>query len=332
MTVLHSRRVVERASALLIAGALAACSPAPWPATPDPSGRTTARAKAEAAGETELLVLLGVPGHMRLAWLDDVRESPVPLPEDDVRWVAGSAAQGLVMTTGPTGRILVTGPLASRVPPAWREVPIDPGGRQWLGQPLADAVPDPTGGAIAAVAADPASGFADGHLVILDRTTGAAHALAFPERWDGRAPAWLGSGNVAISSRGASDATELTVVDPATGERQHWGSRVGAFAVSGDGLTLAWQDRDDRRVLAAPLDRVLANAPPEPLPADPGARLAAQLLLEESGRRIAVAWLDDAGDTTGYSVYERGERGWAIGRAGALPRGTSRAVLVAIRP
>ena len=269
---------------------------------------------------------------MRLAWLDDVRESPVPLPEDDVRWVAGSAARGLVMTAGPTGRILVTGPLVGGVPPAWREVHIDEGGRQWLGQPLADAVPDPTGDAIAAVAADPASAFADGHLVVLDRASGAAHALAFPERWDGRAPAWLGPGRVAISTRDASDATELTVVDPATGQRRHWGSRVGAFAVSGDGLTLAWQDRDGRRILVGPLDRVLANAPPEPLPADPASRLAAQLLLDETGTRIAVVWLDDAGDTTGYSIYRRGERGWAIARAGALPRGTSRAVLVAIRP
>lgn len=333
MTSVDLRRVVEWASAILIAGALVACmsSVVPSPTTPTtaPSSRSTAPA---APGPLRLLVLLGTPGHMRLSWLDGIHETPVPLPTDDVRWASGSAARGLVLTAGPAGRVLVTGPFDPGDRPPWHEVPVDATGRQWLGQPLADAVADATSGSIAVVAADPASGFADGHLIVLDPASGLVHAIALPGRWDGRAPAWFAPGRVAVSTRDAGDAIGLTIVDPASGATERWGTRVAAFTASGDGLTLAWQDRDDRAIAAGRLGRALAGAALDSVPIGRSPGLAAQVLLDTTGRRLGIAWLDDAGDTTAYAIYRYGPRGWALEREGALPRGTSRAVLVSLGP
>jgi hypothetical protein len=279
-----------------------------------------------------LLVLVGTSGHMRLEWLDGALETALPLPADGVQWVSGNPGRGLVATAGPDGRIFLSGPVGRGERPAWREVPVDAGGREWLGQPLADAVIAPTGDAIAVVAADPASGLADGHLVVLDPVGRPSHARVLTGRWDGRAPAWLSSDRVAVSTRDPNDATDLTIVDLGTGALDRWGTSVAAFAVSGDGRTIAWQDRDDRQIRVGPLERALAGGAIDRLPADPAARLAAQIVLDSGGQRIGVAWLDDAGDTTAWTVYEMNAGGWAVERGGALPRGVSRAVLVSLGP
>lgn len=331
-----SRRVVQRASAILVAGALAACglhvAPDATTSGPPEGSPATPVAPGDASGPLRLLVLLGRPGSMRLLWLDGARQVAIPLPDGDVRWISGSASRGLVVTSGPDGRILAAGPFVVGERPDWREIRIDADARRWLGQPVAVAVADPSGDSIAAVAADPGSGFADGHVAILDPSGGPVRILLFPGRWDGRAPAWLGSGRVAISTRDERDSAGLAIVDLATAGARRWGTAIAAFAASGDGLTLAFQDRDDRRVLTGPVDGLLAGASPAPLPIDPRSRLAAQLLLDVTGRRLAIAWLDDAGDTTAYSMYERGAAGWALVRTGPLPGGTSRAVLVSLGP
>jgi len=240
-----------------------------------------------------------------------------------------------VVTAGPDGRILATGPFVIGERPDWREIPIDAGARRWLGRPVAVAVADPASDAIAAIAATPGSGSADGHLAIFGRTGGPVRTLLFPGRWDGRAPAWLDSGHIAISTRDLGESTGLAIVDLTNGDALRRGGAVAAFAVSGDGRTLAWQDRDDRVIYAGAIDALLAGASPEPLealPLDPESRLAAQLLLDSTGRRIAVAWLDDAGDTRAYSTFELGVGGWALTRSGMLPPGTSRAVLISLGP
>jgi hypothetical protein len=325
-----TRRSVARASAILVVGALAACGSMlpPSPASPSPPGRSADPPDAN----SELLVLLGTPGHMRLAWLAANTEVVIGIPDEDGRWVSGSPSRGLVMTVGPAGRIFVSGPFSAGHDPAWQEIPVARDARQWLGQPLADAVVDPADGMIAVVAADAAAGFSDGHLVILDPSGGPSHALILPGRWDGRAPAWLGSGRVAISTRDLGDAAALTIVDPRTGLTRRWGTAVAAFAVSGDGKTIVWQDGNDRRVLVGPLEPTLAGVSPDLVPPDPEARLAAQLLLDATGRRLGVAWLDDAGDTRAYSIYQLGASGWALLRGGSLPGGVSRAVLVNLGP
>ena len=56
------------------------------------------------------------------------------------------------------------------------------------------------------------------------------------------------------------------------------------------------------------------------------------MLLDATGQRLGVAWLDDAGDTTAWTVYRKDPGGWAIERDDALPRGVSRAVLVSLGP
>jgi hypothetical protein len=333
VTLALPRRVLG-ASAIVVAGALAGCtSPPPAPPTGMPAAHSPALSSApDALGPLRLLVLLGTPHRMRLAWLDGALETALPLPVDDVQWVSGSATLGLVLTAGPAGRVFATAPFAPGDRPAWREIPVDAAGRQWLGQPLADGVASPDRHAIAVVAADPASGFADGHLVIVDPVGGPSHARVLQGRWDGRAPAWLTSGRIAVSTRDASDATGLTIVDLLTGSVDRWGTSVAAFAVSGDGRTIAWQDRDDRRIFVGELDHALAGGTLEPVPLGPARKLAAQVLLDASGQRLGIAWLDDAGDTTAYAIFERSAGSWAPERDGALPRGTSRAVLVSLGP
>jgi hypothetical protein len=330
---MRSRRVVQGASAILVAGALAACMscvvPTPSAASDPPSATVSEPA---VLGPLRLLVLVGTPGQMRLEWLDGANEVPLPLLVDDVQWVSGSPDRGLVATAEPAGRIFVADPFDPGARPAWREIPVDATGRQWLGQPLADAVASPRGDAIAVVAADPASGLADGHIVILDPVGRPSHARVLPGRWDGRAPAWLTSGRVAVSTRDANDATGLTFVDVATGAVESWGTTVGAFAVSTDGITIAWQDRDDRRIVVGALQQARAGRPVQAVRLGPSPGLASQVLLDATGRRLGIAWLDDAGDTTSYAVYRRDAGGWALERDGALPRGTSRAVLVSLGP
>lgn len=330
MRIVLARQSVARASAILVAGALAACGSLPLP-SPGPPSQAVGSAD-PAAGRLDLLVLLGTPGHMRLNWLAGVGEVPVDTPGEDGRWASGSPARGLVLTVGPAGRIFVCGPITTNQAPTWREIPVGRDARQWLGQPLADAVADPAGGTIAVVAADAASGFADGHLVVIDPSGGPSHALPLPGRWDGRAPAWLASGGVAISTRDRGDATGLAIIDPRAGVTSRWGTAIAAYAVSGDGRMIAWQDREDRHLLVGPLEPIMAGASPDAVPSEPDAPVAAQLLLDDSGRLLAVAWLDDAGDTRAYSIYERGASGWALVRGGPLPGGVSRAVLVSLGP
>lgn len=333
MTRIHHRRVVPWASAILLAGALAACLPQVVPTASAPSQPPSPGAS-EPTGlpPLRLLVLVGTPGHMRLEWLDGVLETMLPLPVDDIQWVSGDPGRGLVATAGPGGWIFLTAPFGLGDRPGWREIPVDAGGREWLGQPLADAVADPRGEAIAVVAADPASGLADGHLVIVDPTGRPSRARVLPGRWDGRAPAWLTSTRVTVSTRDATDTTGLTIVDLGTGALERWGARIAAFAVSMDGRTIAWQDHDDGRIRAGPLARALADRAVDRLPPDPGARQAAQMLLDATGQRLGIAWLDDAGDTTAWTVYRKDAGGWAVERDGALPRGVSRAVLVSLGP
>jgi hypothetical protein len=269
---------------------------------------------------------------MRLASLDGDIGTRLPLPDGDVRWTAGDPSRGLVATIGPTGRIYLSGPIDAGDGPTWREVRVDAATRRWLGQSLADAIVDPEGHAIVAVAADPAGGREDGRLVILDPSSGSARVVTLNGRWDGRAPAWIGSDRVAVSTRDTADETALTIVDLAGGASRRWGSAIGAFAISGDGATIAYQDRNDARILVGPFDPARDAGALAELPSEGRPRVAAQLLLDATGRRLAVAWLDDAGDTTALAVYERTIDRWSLVRAGPEPRGVSRVVLVSLGP
>jgi hypothetical protein len=268
---------------------------------------------------------------MRLDWFGGRDPSPILVPVD-TRWVTGRPSHGLLATVGAEGRILATDPIPADGRTEWHEVVVDPTARRWLGWPPAVAIADPIGTTIAAVAADPGSGALESHLVIVGRTGGRAKVVAVPGTWDGRTPAWLGSDRLVVSTRDGTDRTGLVVVDLATGGTQRGVSGVAAFAVSGDGTTLAFQRRDDGRILVGPIGRAMAGQALDQLPIDGRPRVAAQLLLDATGRRLAVAWLDDAGDTTDVTTYERGVGGWALARTWAVPGDVTRLVLVSLDP
>ena len=271
---------------------------------------------------------------MRLEWLDGVLETELPLPADDVQWVSGDPGRGLVATAGPAGRIFVAGPFGPSDRPAWREVPVDAGGREWLGQPLADAVADPRGDAIAVVAADPASGLADGHLVIVDPTV--ARAVPGSCRAGGTAARRPGSRRRAWRSRRATRATRRDSRSSisATGDTRIDGARGSPRSPPRSTVAPSpGRTATTGRIRAGPLDRALGRrVRSTDCLRIPRARLAAQILLDATGQRLGVAWLDDAGDTTAWTVYRRDAGGWAVERDGALPRGVSRAVLVSLGP
>ncbi|HYC07971.1 MAG TPA: hypothetical protein VEG29_08620, partial [Candidatus Binatia bacterium] len=59
---------------------------------------------------------------------------------------------------------------------------------------------------------------------------------------------------------------------------------------------------------------------------------AGQLLLDRTGSRLAVAWLDADGDPAGVMVYERVSDGWETRARVPLPGGTDVVVLVGFDP
>ena len=358
---LDARRVAGAALAIVVAGAAAACTPNPvasppssntdrspsgppvtasTPPSPSPSQSPSPSpvrpvpSAIDPAGQGTgpgVLVLLGTPGAMRLAWLDGRGPGPIPVPID-TRWVAGRPSRGLLATVGAAGRIFVADPIPAVGRTEWHEVVIVPTARRWLGWPPAVAIADPTGSTIAAVATDPGSGALESHLVIVGRTGGRAKVVAVPGTWDGRAPAWLGSDRLVVSTRDGTDRAGLVVIDPATGGTERGASGVAAFAVSGDGSTMAFQRRDDGRILVGPIGRALAGQALDQIHIDGRPRVAAQLLLDATGRQLAVAWLDDAGDTTDVTTYERSVGGWALARTWSVPGDVTRLVLVSLDP
>ena len=268
---------------------------------------------------------------MRLGWLDGDGK-PLLLVPADTRWVAGRPSHGLLATVGAEGRIFVADPVPSDGAPLWREIGIDPAARRWLGWPPAVAVADPSGTTVAAVATDPGSGALESHLVLVDPKGGPTRVVGVPGTWDGRAPAWLGPDRILISTRDRADRAGLVQVDPATGATERWDGESAAFAVSGDGSTVAYQARDDDRIVVGPVARARAGQALDPVAVHGPPRVAAQLLLDATGQRLAVAWLDDTGETTAYALYERRGGGWALVRAGPVPGGATRLVLVSLDP
>lgn len=338
-----TRCIAGAAFAIMVAGAASGCvpernGPAIVPATASPVTAETgppsvavAPSPSGSADQAALLVLLGTPGAMHLGWLDQGSFTPLPTPAD-TRWVAGRSSRGLVATVGADGQIFAAAPFGPRDRPDWGEIPLEPAARAWLGRPPAVAVADPNGELIAAVATDPGSGSRETHLVIVDPGGGPARVVAVPGTWDGRAPSWLGPGRIVVSTRDRTDRVGLVVVDLATARTRPLGADIAAYAVSGDGSTIAWQGRDDGAIAVGPVGRVDAGLALDLVAIAGPPRVAAQLLLDAAGRRLAVAWLDDAGDTATWAIYERTGAGWTPTRAGPLPGGASRLVLVSLDP
>ena len=332
-----ARRASTSALAIAIASA-AACSPTPSvvpPATAPTADPGPTTGAGRPADDTHVLVLLGTPAEMRLGWLDGSGhpQGSLAVPTG-TRWAAGRPSHGLVASGEANGRLFASDSVAVGGAPEWTEIALDPAARAWLGRSPAVAVPDADGPLIAVVAADPGAGALETHVVIIDRTGGPATIVAVPGTWDGRAPAWIAPGRIAVSTRDATDRPGLVVVDLATGRSEREIEAIGAYAISDDGSTIVFQLRDGGGIAIGPLARALSGPADEldTLPVLDRRRVAAQVLLDAAGRRLAVAWLDEAGDTAGLAIYDLEAGRWRLVLDGPLPAGVTRAVLVSLDP
>jgi hypothetical protein len=234
----------------------------------------------------------------------------------------------------PAGRIWTLDVRSGRPESAWRRVVITAGsGRS---HPAGFPTLSPDGRRIATTLGDPASGRADLVLQIIDPTMDRTMSIALDGHDDGRPPAWLGGDTVVVPILDPSDAPTVAIVDTATGDVRRRPGPGGAFAASGDGRVVAAAERGSARVRAGPataLDDPGAWASAgDAIERPDGAAQAGQLLLDRTGSRLAVAWLDTAGDPAGVTVYGRSGDGW--GTRGVIPRpgGTDVLVLVGFDP
>ena len=283
-----------------------------------------------AAGTVGLVVLVGRVGAMRLEHLGDGIGGPIQVPGPDARWVSGDRARGLVLTGG--GQLLSTGPFAVEAPAEWRRLEIRASGGAAPRHPLAFATLSPDGRRIAAIAMDVDSG-GDAQLVVIARDTGDAVVYDVHASSDGRPPVWLADDLVAIPVRDAADRTAITRLHLPGGEASTLAVRSGPFTASVDGSIVGLQTRGDQRIVVGPWVDIEAGRSLEVVRTDlDGNPLAAQLLLDARGDRLAVAWLDDAGDTRAIAVYGRRPGEWTTLRRWDLPAGANRAVLGGFDP
>jgi hypothetical protein len=286
-----------------------------------------------------LVMLAGPADALRLERAVDGTADRLALPGNDSRWVSGDPRRGLVLTVGARGTLFVAAPFGSAQPTWKRLAPRLPAGRT-LRHPLAFATMSSDGSRIVAVADDPGSGGTDGQLAVIDAATGASSIIDLGAATDGRPPAWFGADSVILPDRDAADRNELSVIDLATGHRRVWAHEAGAFCTSADGSTVALQMRLDDRLLVGTAEDLETGRPLTEVPRDlqsggdgrGATAVAGQLLLDDAGRRLAVTWLDDAGDTRAISVYLRDGNTWSIARRGPLPPDTTRVVLAGFDP
>ena len=285
-----------------------------------------------AAGTVGLVVLVGRVGDMRLEHVGDGAGGAPNVPGADARWVSGDRVRGLVLAVGVDGHLLSTGPFAAEAPAEWRRLEIRVSGGAAPRHPLAFATLSPDGRRIAAIAMDVDSG-GDAQLVVIARDTGDAVVYDVHASSDGRPPVWLADDLVAIPVRDAADRTAITRLHLPGGEASTLAVRSGPFTASVDGSIVGLQTRSDQRIVVGPWVDIEAGRSLEVVRTDlDGNPLAAQLLLDAHGDRLAVAWLDDAGDTRAIAVYGRGPDGWTTLRRWDLPAGANRAVLGGFDP
>ena len=323
---------VRRVAVAALALALAGCGPTDRP-SPTSAESSDAMSPDRGAGTVGLVALVGRVGDMRLEHLGDGVDGTPAVPDPDTRWVSGDRSRGLVLTVGLAGRLLSTGPFAAEAPTEWRRTEIRTMGGALPRHPPAFATLSPDGRRIAAVAADMDGGGSDTQLVVIDRDTGEAVIYDLHASIDGRPPAWLAEDIVAIVVRDATDRTAITRLRLPGGEASTLAVQSGPFTASGDGSIVALQTRGDQQIVVGSRVDLEAGRPLEVVRTDlDGNPLAAQLLLDARGDRLAVAWLDDAGDTRSIAVYVRGPDGWTPLRRWDLPPGANRAVLGGFDP
>jgi len=311
--------------------------PSPPDAVPSAAEETAVARSESTGGRIDPWLLLGTRGDLRLErrTTSGPDVSPrIPGPPTDTRWASGDLARGFVAGTDPAGWFWALTVRGGRPANAWRRMVI--AARGVAPAPPSFPTLSPDGGRVAAALGDPASGAADAALLIVDPTSGRTVRIALDGRSDGRPPAWLGSGTVVVPILDRNDAPTLAVVETGTGAVSHRPSPGGAFAASGDGRMVAAADRGSTRVRTGP-----ANAAGDPdawaavadvIEPPDGAIQAGQLLLDMTGSRLAVAWLDAAGDPSGVTVYGRAGDRWERRANVPLPGGMDVVVLVGFDP
>jgi len=312
-------------------------SPTRPTAAPSTAGGTAVAPSPSVGRPVDPWLLLGSRGDLRLARRTlSAPDVPSPIPDlpADTRWASGDLAVGFVASSGSTGRLSTLEVRSGRPAGAWRRLSIAGAAMQPAGPSFPTLSPD--GRRVAATLGDPASGAADVALLLIDRTSGRTVRIALYGRADGRPPAWLRTGTVVVPILERTDAPTLAIVDTTTGAVSRRPSAGGAFAASGDGRVVAVADRGSARVRAGPTTafrdpNAWASAARAIGPPDDAAQ-AAQLLLDRTGSRLAVAWLDAAGDPADVTVYERADDGWETRANVPLPGGTEVVVLVGFDP
>jgi hypothetical protein len=294
-------------------------------------------------------LLVGRPGAMRLVPPDPAPDAdpgavPPPVPPG-VTWASGDRRQGFVASVGGDGRIEtleaggaspVATASASAVGPSWRPIRVRLRGGDLSGS-AGFATLSPGGRTVAATMGDPASGAPDARLLVADSATGLATVITLNGRLDGRPPTWLGPGSVAISILDASDAPMIAVVDLASGRVTRWRGRGGPLAGSGDGRLVASAERTGGRVVVGPVAALGADGPwVEATGRHAGTSSegqVGQLLLDETGTRLAVASIGVTGDAAAVTLYRRDAGGrWATEATRPLPSDATRVVLVGFDP
>jgi hypothetical protein len=305
-------------------------------AVPSGAKGTAVAPPGSTSGSIDLWLLLGARGDPRLvrrtATGPDVGPR-IPGPPADTRWASGDLGRGFVARAGPAGGLSALAVQGGRPEDSWRRVGIGAGGPS---RPPSFPTLSPDGGRIAATLGDPGSGRADAALLLIDHVSGRTTEITLDGRDDGRPPAWLGDGTVVVPLLDGSDAPALAVVDTASGHVSHRPSLGGAFAASSDGRVVAAADRGSAIVRVGPAtthgdSNAWAAAGDVILPPD-GATQAGQLLVDRTGLRLAVTWLDAAGDPAGVTVYGRAGDRWETRAVIPLSGGTEVVVLVGFDP
>ncbi|MFI5225262.1 MAG: hypothetical protein ACHQ3P_01155 [Candidatus Limnocylindrales bacterium] len=346
---------VPLALAIAAAVAFGACGPRPYdpdqrpsavssigpgPASEPPSAGTPGRAE----GTAGLWLLVGSPGAMRLVRSGGEQSDLAPDPAaaglpTDVRWASGDADRGFVATIGASGRILTLGPTragSGSHPSGWQRLSVRPSAGSSLGSSPSFAALSPDGRSIAATVGDPTSGATDAGLLLVGRASGQATSATLDGRLDGHPPAWLGNATVAVPILDRADAATMAVLDRATGRTAHRQGLGGSLAASADGRLISMSSRAGDRVVVGPSTGLggsegwIEVVGPGGSP-DPNDRVA-QVLLDAPGTRLAVAWLDAAGEASTVTVYRTVDSGWRPAGTIAPTSGATRVVLVGFDP
>ncbi|MHB8672433.1 MAG: TolB-like translocation protein [Candidatus Limnocylindrales bacterium] len=335
----HATRATAPLAIALVLAAAAACG---GPLPPSPTGgsggashsTSTSPSPVMSGQRIGLWCLCGNANTIGLIRpFDGATSVALPATSAGPVWASGDAAEGFVLTFGPAAGFVDGGPIAGIAPPRWRALGLagltaTDAARAWTFGTVS-----PDGRQVAAIFGRPGTGARDARLLVADRTSGRARAVELGLEEDGRAALWLDRRTVAVPVRDPEDRPALAIVDLSTDRITTLATGAGAISAAGDVDVVAYQSRDDGRIRIGPLTAFRAGEPLAELPASgPSGRTAGQVLLDRTGVRLAVTWLDDAGDPASIAVYRLSADGWFGSGEVPLPAGTTRAVLAGFDP